>query len=78
MHDSLLGIAKRVNSNAKFFCIVAQGLNLSAAGWVCDWLIDVPGWCVVVFGSNCEIGATNWAPGKAKTIKSLWAGYLVH
>ena len=78
MHNALVDISQRVDANSKLFGVGAKGFNLSSAGWVGNWLVDVESRCVVILGGDGQVRASNWAAGKAKAIESLRASYLVN
>ncbi len=78
MHDALIDVTERMDANAEFFGVLAQRVDLRAAGQIGDWLVDVPGWGVVVFGGDGEVWAANLAAGHAQTVECLWTGYLVN
>ena len=53
MDDTLLNVSERVNTNSELFSVMSKCFNLSSAGRISYWLIDIQGWSVVVFGSDC-------------------------
>jgi len=76
--DALFNVAEGMQPNAKFFTVLAQGLNLDARGGLSNRLINIDGGGVVVFGSNRQIRAANLPAGNAKPVKSLGAGDFVN
>ena len=78
VNDALIGIPQGVQADTKFLRVLAQGLNLRAAGDICDREINIDGGGVVVFGCDCQIGATHLAPSHTQTVKCLGAGHFVN
>ena len=52
MHDSLVLISQRVKPDAKLGGVFAKSFDLGSRSQVSNWLIDVNGWGVVIFGCN--------------------------
>lgn len=61
----------------EFGGVVSESLDLFGADLVGDGLIDVLGWHVVVFGSDRQVGPTDFATSDSQTIKCLGRGDLV-
>ena len=61
--DSLVGIAKRVNANTKLRGVLTKRHDLGARSQICNRLVDIQCWSVVVLGCNGEVGPTNWSAG---------------
>ena len=78
MHDALTLVTHGEEGEAKLCSVVAQNLHLLCRDGVGDRQVNVGCWNVVIFGSNSEVGATQWAAGHAQTIEGLWAGDFMH
>ena len=76
--DALVGVAERVEADAELGGVVAQRLDLGAAGHVGDRLVDVERRGVVVLGRDREVGAAHLAAGEPQALERLRAGHLVH
>ncbi|CAB5078246.1 unannotated protein [freshwater metagenome] len=74
VHDSLVSIAERVETNTKLNSVIAECIDLCARHQVSDRLINIDCWGVVIFRSDREIGTTDFATSKAQTVKRLRAG----
>jgi hypothetical protein len=75
--NSLLNVAKGVNPNTELFGVISKRFDLSSAGWVSNWLIDIDSWSVVILGSDSQVRSSDRSSSQPKTIKSLRAGYLM-
>ena len=78
VHDALLRITHWVQRDAKLLGVSAHDIDLFSRDWVGNWQVDVFGWHVVIFGCNCEIGATNFAIIDTQTVKCLRARYFMN
>ena len=67
-----------MQADTKFLRVLAQSIDLGAAGDICDRQINVHGGGVVIFGCDCQIGATHLASSHAQTIKCLRAGHFMN
>jgi hypothetical protein len=78
VHDALLDVTERVQTHAELCGVVAQRLNLRAAGEIGDRLVDVERWGVVVFRRDRQVGPAHRPPGEPEAVEGLWARDLVH
>ena len=76
--DALVGVAQGVQAHAELLGVLAQGVNLGAAGDVRDRLVDVDRGRVVVLGRDRQVGAAHLASGQAQALEGLGARDLVH
>ena len=78
VNDALIDVAHRVQTDAEFFAVAAQRLDLGARHGVGNRLVEVGGRNVVVFGREGEVGASNRASGEAEAVECLRTGDLVN
>ncbi len=71
MHDALLRVAERVQADAELRAVVAQRLDLRAAGEIGNGLVDVQRGGVVVLRGDGEVRAAQLAAGQAQSLKCL-------
>ena len=77
VHDALLGVAEGMQADTELLAVVAQGLDLGAAGQVGDRLVDVQRRGVVVLGGDGQVRAAQLAAGQAETLEGLRGGHLM-
>ena len=75
--DPLLGVAQGVQADAELLAVVAQGLDLGAAGEIGNRLVDVQRGGVVVLGGDGEVRAAQRAAGQPEALEGLRRGHLV-
>ena len=78
VHDALLDVAERVQAYSELGGIIAQGLDLRAAGEVGDRLVDGQRRGVVVFRGDREIEPAHGTTGLAEAVERLRARDLMH
>ena len=78
VHDSLLSRADIEQLNAEFLAVAAQGFNLLSGDRILNAqaLIHRGGY-IVVDGGSGQLGAPDFAPGGAQTLKGLRRGDFV-
>ncbi len=76
--DALLGVAEGVQPDTELLAVVAQGLDLRAAGEIGNWLVDVQRGSVVVLGGDGEVRPAQRASGQPEALKGLRRRHLVH
>ena len=76
--DALVGVAERVDAHAELRGVVAQRLDLRAAGLVGDRPVDVERGGVVVLGRQGEVRAAHRATCETQALERLRARHLVH
>jgi hypothetical protein len=77
VHDALLDVAERVQPDAELGAVLAQRLDLGAAGEIGDRLVDGEGRRVVVLGRDRQIGTADRAARQAEPVERLRARDLV-
>ena len=65
VNNTLVLIPQRMQSDAKLGGVLAKRFNLGARGQISNWLVDIDGWSVVIFGGDCEIWSTYLAASKS-------------
>ena len=77
VHDALAGIAHRKVGDAKLGGVAPQRVHLNCRDRICDRLIDIGSWHVVVLCGDGQIRTPNAAAGEAEPVKGLWTCDLV-
>ena len=78
VHDALVGITERVQTDAEFLAVLLQRAQLKRGSLVGVRTVDVDGRRVVVFRRNQQIRVTRLATRETKPFERLRAGDLMH
>jgi hypothetical protein len=71
MHDPLLDVAERMQSEPELLGVAAEGLDLGAAHGVGDGFVPVDGRHVVVLGRQCEVRPAHPPSGETEAVERL-------